>query len=276
MTTHDEPMLPLRYRVRQRVEDTADTFTLTLEAAGPKAIPPFRVGQFNMLYLFGVGEVPISVSGDSELPGELVHTIRAVGVVTRAMRALREGDVVGVRGPFGSAWPVVAAEGRDVVLVAGGIGLAPLRPVLYHLLAHRERYGQVVLLYGARSPEEMLYPDELAQWRTHLDVGVTVDRAIGDWGGNVGLVTALIPSARFDPANTVGMCCGPEIMMRFTLQALLARGVPPEQLYLSMERNMKCGVGFCGHCQYGPSFVCRDGPVYGYPQVAWLLDRQEV
>lgn len=272
------PMLPEPYRISKVLKDTDDTFTLELKAELGETAVAFVPGQFNMLYVFGVGEIPISISGDPAKPDTLVHTTREVGTVTRVMRTLRQGDSIGVRGPYGSAWPVEEAVGQDVVLVAGGIGLAPLRPALYHIMTNRERYGKVVLLYGARTPEDILYKKELAAWRSQfdLDVYVSVDRATGDWHGNVGFVTNLIKRAPFDPHSTVAMICGPEVMMRFTAQELIKRGVSESTVYVSMERNMKCAVGFCGHCQYGPHFVCKDGPVFTYDQVSWLLNLWEV
>jgi NAD(P)H-flavin reductase len=231
-----------------------------------------------MLYVFGVGEIPISISGDPERRASLVHTTRAVGTVSKAMAELGVGDTIGVRGPFGSSWPVAQAAGKDLVIVAGGIGLAPLRPAMYHALAHRERFGKVILLYGARTPAEMLYRSQLEHWRSHfdLDVLVTVDRATDAWRGSVGVVTRLIPRAQFDPQNTVTLVCGPEIMMRFTVAELIKRGIAHNHVFLSMERNMKCAVGMCGHCQYGPYFVCKDGPVFPYSAVERLLMTQEV
>jgi NAD(P)H-flavin reductase len=231
-----------------------------------------------MLYVFGVGEVPISMSGDPQEVDVLVHTTREVGTVTRAMGALRAGAKVGVRGPFGTAWPLEQAAGRDVVLVAGGIGLAPLRPVIYRLLAERDRYGRVSILVGARTPEDLLYAEQLTAWRGRLDVDVyvTVDRATGGWRGNVGLVTALIPRSPFDPRKTVAMVCGPEPMMTAAAEALVRRGVSRDRLWPSMERNMKCAIGHCGHCQLGPLFVCRDGPVFRLDRIAPLLDVEEV
>jgi NAD(P)H-flavin reductase len=201
-----------------------------------------------------------------------------VGTVTRTMRQLRVGDTLGVRGPFGNPWPVEEAFGSDLVIVAGGIGLAPLRPVLYRLLAQREKFGKVVLLYGTRSPEDILFRRELEQWRAsfELDVHVTVDRAVGRWRGNVGVVTTLIPRAAFDPLSTLAMVCGPEVMMRFTALELLKRGVAREHIYLSMERNMKCGIGLCGHCQFGPTFVCKDGPVFRYDRIEAFFGKREL
>lgn len=273
-----DPMLPHLYQIRERRQENRDTFTLDLEPLDEDPVAPFAAGQFNMLYIFGVGEVPISVSGNPADPHRLTHTTRAVGTVTRAMEKLSQGDTLGVRGPFGTTWPVKDAEGADVVIVAGGIGLAPLRPALYHLLDNRDKYGRLILLYGARSQEEMLYPHELEQWnaRPDLDVLVTVDRATDDWGGHVGVVTSLIPHAQFDSHDTIAMVCGPEIMMRFTVKGLQDQGVAKEQIYVSMERNMKCATGFCGHCQYGPHFVCKDGPVFSFNQVEPIFEKWEV
>ena len=269
-----DPMVPAFYRVLSVHREIADTFTMELEPCDGSAIAPFACGQFNMLYVYGVGEIPISISGNPDQASPLVHTTRAVGAVSRAMCELKPGDTLGVRGPFGSSWPTEAAQGKDVVVVAGGIGLAPLRSVMYHVMSHRERYGRVALLYGARTPADILYRRELERWRGHFDleVFVTVDRAVGAWRGSVGVVTKLIPQASFDPQNTIAFVCGPEIMMRFTAAELQKRGVAPDQLYVSMERNMKCAVGLCGHCQFGPRFVCKDGPVFPYSDVRdWLL-----
>lgn len=273
-----DPMLPFVYSIRQRKKENDDTFTLELEPADGHLLAPFAPGQFNMLYVFGIGEIPISVSGDPANPYRLIHTTRAVGTVTQAMDTLREGDALGVRGPFGSQWPLKEAEGADIVVVAGGIGLAPLRPAIYQLLAHRAKYGKIVLLYGARTQEDMLYRRELEQWRARFDMNVfvTVDRATSGWHGNVGVVTTLVSHAPFDPHDAVAMVCGPEVMMRFTMQALQKRGVDPQRIYLSMERNMKCATGFCGHCQYGSHFICRDGPVFRFDQIAPIFGSWEV
>ncbi len=273
-----DPMLPQRYRVQRVRREIPDTFTLELEPADGSSIPPFATGQFNMLYVFGVGEVPISISGDPAKRKPLVHTTRAVGTVTKAMRELKPGDVIGVRGPFGSHWPIERAQGKDVVIVAGGIGLAPLRSALYQITAQREQYGKVALLYGARTPADILYRRELEHWRGRFDleVYVTVDQATGTWRGSVGVVTKLIPRASFDRENTMVLVCGPEVMMRFTVAELEKRGVAAERIYISMERNMKCAVGFCGHCQYGPHFVCKDGPVFQYSRVQSLFTKREI
>ncbi len=272
------PMLTQPYRITKVRKETHDTFTLELQPANGAAALSFAPGQFNMLYVFGVGEVPISISGDPAKPQRLVHTTRAVGTVTRAMRKLKRGHMLGVRGPFGSNWPVEKAMGNDIVIVAGGIGLAPLRPVVYQILSQRDRYGRVVVLYGTRSPRDILYRSQLEKWRARFDleVHVTVDRAIGTWLGNVGVVTALIPRATFDPLNTVAMVCGPEIMMRYTALELNKRGVELDDIFISMERNMKCGIGFCGRCQFGPTFICKDGPVFRYDRIREWFVRREV
>lgn len=269
----DDPMVPRIAHVRRRRRDGPDVWTLEIEPEGSGGAG-FAPGQFNMLTVFGVGEVPISVSGDPAKPGRLIHTVRAVGAVSTALAQLKPGDAVGLRGPFGAGWPMATAEGRDVVIVAGGLGLAPLRPALYRLFAERKRYGRVSLLYGARSPDEILFRREIETWRRRLDIDieVTVDHAVGDWHGQVGVVTGLIPrAAAFDPANAIAMVCGPEIMMRFAIAALHDAGICDADIHLSMERNMKCAIGFCGHCQFGTVFVCRDGPVFGYDRVARLM-----
>jgi NAD(P)H-flavin reductase len=278
MARLSDPMVPSPVRVRKVRKETYDTFTLELESANGAGGFPFAPGQLNMLYAVGVGEVPISISGDPTKPKTLVHTVRSVGAVTQAICKRKTGDVLGVRGPFGSHWPAEEAAGSDVVIVAGGIGLAPLRPALYYLLANREKYGRIVLLYGARTCQDLLYTAELEKWRGQFDleVGVTVDTATAGWRGNVGVVTTLIPRAQFDPAQAVAMVCGPEVMMRFTVRELEGRGIGREDIFISLERNMKCAVGFCGHCQFGPTFVCKDGPVFRYDQVQSLFTKREI
>ena len=263
-----EAMLPRPFRVVARVEETHDTVTLEFEPTDGDGIR-FSPGQFTMLYLFGIGEVPISIAGGDEDERTLVHTVRSVGAVTEAIWSLGIGDWVGIRGPYGVGWPVDEAEGRDLIVGAGGIGLAPLRSVVQHVAEHRDRFGAVSLIYGTRSPGDMLYGDELHDWRTRfqVDVGVTVDRSDEGWQGNVGVVTSLLPRVNFDPANTVAMVCGPEVMMKVVARELVSRGVEPADVHISLERNMKCAIGFCGHCQFGPDFVCRDGPVVPYAQV---------
>jgi NAD(P)H-flavin reductase len=254
--------------------ETAETVTLDLAPAAGEAGFAFAAGQFNMLYRFGIGEVAISISGDPTKPERLTHTIRAVGAVSNALAAVKPGETVGVHGPYGTGWPLAEAADRDVVIVAGGVGLAPLCPALYQILAERERYGRVLLLYGARTPADLLYRRELATWGRRADVQVTVDRADAGWQGNVGVVTQLLAKERLAPA-TIAMMCGPEVMMRFTVRELERQGVPAENVYVSLERNMKCAVGLCGHCQFGPTFVCKDGPVFRYDRVRPFLTIRE-
>ncbi|MGP0093319.1 MAG: FAD/NAD(P)-binding protein [Xanthobacteraceae bacterium] len=272
-----DPWVPLPYRVHRARRELADISTLELVPLAGE-VPSFLPGQFNMLYAFGIGEVAISMSGDPARPGAFVHTVRDVGAVSGAIARLGSGSVVGLRGPYGTAWPAAAAEGNDVVIVAGGLGLAPLRPAIYQVLAHRERYGRVVVLYGTRSATDILYRHELERWRRRLDVdvSVTVDHADAHWRGNVGVVPKLIARAGFDPHNTVAMVCGPEVMMRFTAIALHAAGLALDRIYLSMERNMKCAIGLCGHCQFGPDFICKDGPVMRYDRIADILAVREI
>ncbi|MDJ0677923.1 MAG: FAD/NAD(P)-binding protein [Calothrix sp. MO_167.B42] len=275
--TATNPMLPKIYRVKRNHKETHDTFTLDLEPAQDREPFIFVPGQFNMLYAFGTGECAISISGNPEEPYKLQHTIRIVGGVTTALSKLKTGDTIGIRGPFGSCWPLQVAEGNDVVLVAGGIGLAPLRPAIYHILANRQKYGKVALLFGTRTPGDIPFCRELQRWKSRLDleVLVTVDRAQASWQGNVGVVTHLIRRAPFDGINTTAIMCGPEVMMRFTIAELLKRGVSPQSIYISMERNMKCAVGFCGHCQLGPTFICKDGPVFRYDKMKFWFEQRE-
>lgn len=272
--TAPQPMLPRPFRVLKRRRETSDTFTLTLAPPEPFSYLP---GQFNMLYAFGVGEVPISISGDPAAPQALVHTVRAVGATTLAICRLAPGDLLGVRGPFGTSWPVAEAREHDVVVVAGGLGLAPLRPAVYHLLANRADYGNIELIYGARTPQDLLYRRELERWRGRFDlrVHVTVDASPPEWRGGVGVVTQVLPRARFDPFHTTALICGPGVMMRFTVQELVNRGVARENIFVSLERHMQCGLGLCGHCQLGPFFICKDGPVYPYAAVKDWLERRE-
>ncbi len=268
--------VPSCWRVAATRRETHDTVTLELTPPDGVAFS-FRPGQFNMLYAFGIGEVPISISGDPTAPGPVLHTIRDVGAVTHALCALQPRQRVGVRGPFGTHWPVGQAEGGDVVIVAGGIGLPPLRPALYHLLANRDRYRRLVLLYGARTPGDLLFTGELTAWRSRFDleVEVTVDAGMGDWRGDVGVVPDLIARARFDSAAATAFVVGPEIMMRFAVRALLRAGLAAGRVFLSMERNMQCAVATCGHCQFGPFLVCRDGPVFCYQSVdPWIWMRE--
>lgn len=272
------PFLPEPVRIASLRDETANTFTITIDGSARPRGYPFAPGQFNMLYVFGAGEVPISVSGDPARPQELVHTIREVGAVTRAIRRLGVGGALGLRGPYGSAWPMEQIRGRDVLVVAGGLGLAPLRPAIYHLLRERAAYGRVSVIHGARSPADLLFMAELDAWsrRGDVQVLVTVDRADRSWTGHVGVVTAVLRRATFDPANTTALVCGPEAMMRFTARELERLGVAPAEIVVSVERNMKCAIAQCGHCQLGPIFACREGPVVRFDRAAPLILTREL
>jgi NAD(P)H-flavin reductase len=270
-------LVPDSYLVGGKRQETEDTWTLRLKpVAGPGL--RYEPGQFTMLYAFGVGEAPISVSGDPAGAGELVQTIRAVGAVTGAICALEEGEQLGVRGPFGRGWPVTAVRGGDVVVVAGGVGLAPLRPAIYALLAERDSFERVILLYGGRMPDQLLFQEELEAWRGRgeIEVETIVDAATAGWRGRVGVVPSLVERCGLDGARTSALVCGPEVMMRFTATALTEAGVASERISLSMERNMRCAVGHCGHCQWGGSFVCRHGPVFSWNEISERIAVREL
>lgn len=272
-----EVAVPRLARVLRRRRQLDDVVTLEL-APADGASGSFEPGQFSMLTAFGVGEAAISLSGDPADPDRLVHTIQAVGAVSRALVALRPGDRLGLRGPFGQPWPLEAAEGRDVAIVAGGLGLAPLRPLVYRLLATRERYGDIRLFYGARTPDRLLFEREIGQWRRRygIDAQCTVDRAAGAWDGHVGVVTALLGRAGLRAVRTTAFVCGPELMMKFAVNALRTIGVADSSIYVSLERNMKCAVAWCGRCQLGAVLVCRDGPVFRYDRVGRALATREL
>ena len=267
---------PLRYSVTDRQVETADTVSLTLTPIDSPAPSP-RPGQFMMLTAFGVGEVPISVSAGSA-DGRLVHTIRAVGSVTQALYATQPNTVVGVRGPFGTDWDVTNLDKRDIVFVAGGIGLAPLRPAIWAALHNAWCLGRLIVLIGARTPDDLLFHDDLAMWqrRPDITVAITVDQAENSWRGDVGLVTTLLRRANFNPRRATAFVCGPEVMMRVVAQDLIDRGLPASDIRLSLERNMRCGIGLCGHCQLGPLLICCDGPVVRLDQAAPLLTTREL
>jgi NAD(P)H-flavin reductase len=274
-----DPMLPRPCRVEGVLRETPDTFTFSVESGDGSGETKFSPGQFSMLYVFGVGELPVSISGDPEQPHRLVYTVRSVGHATQALVSRRPGDTVGVRGPFGTAWPLTEARGKDVLMIAGGIGLAPLRPAIYRILRRREEYGRFILLYGARSPRDLLYRKELRTWSHSTDSQVltTVDYGGVNWRGRVGVVTTLFRHLRLQPGRTVVLICGPEIMMRYVITELTEyRGLAASDIYLSMERNMKCALGFCGHCQYGPHFICKDGPIFSDDRLRSLLERYEL
>jgi len=270
------PLVPRPFRVLAARAETADTTTITLEPADGVPLG-FAAGQFTMLGTFGGPEAPISVTS-SPVAGPLEQTIRDMGGVTHALTRVLPGDTLTVRGPYGTGWGVTDAAGGDLLVIAGGIGLAPLRSALLEVLADRAAYRRVVLLYGARSPAEQVFAGDLARWADGeggIEFDVTVDQAGPGWTGRVGLVTNLIPGARFDPARTLALVCGPEVMMRFVATALIDAGVPAGRIRVSLERNMKCGIGLCGHCQLRELFICTDGPVLAYDRVAGLMALRE-
>jgi NAD(P)H-flavin reductase len=272
-----DPMIPRPFRIERVKSEVERCFSWHLK---PLDGAPFHFlpGQFNMLYAPGIGEVAISASGDSRDHTILVHTIRAVGTVTKAMAALRAGAMVGVRGPFGSAWPIEAGYGKDVVFVTGTVGLAPLRPLIYEVLNRREKYGKVIINYGSRGTDDILYERDLHAWRGRFDleVHVTVHTAKTGYRGRVGSVAAAVKISRFDGGNAVAFVCRSEAMTRTAVQALQERDVPTDRIYVTLERNMKCGIGFCGHCQFGPTFMCREGPVYRFDTIERIFSIREL
>jgi len=279
MNAPANPMRPQWATVDTIVPETHDvaSFSLSLVDGANKPFH-FKPGQFNMLYVHGVGEAPISISSDPGAGSRIVHTVRFVGNVTNAMARLKSGDIIGLRGPFGSHWPVESAYGNDLIFVAGGIGLAPLRPALYRVFAERKRYGNVTLMIGARTPGDLLFTGEYDTWRSqhNCDVRVTIDRRAPGWTGHVGVVTTLFRDFALNPGYTNAYICGPEIMMQFALIELLKKGVPEQRLFVSLERNMKCGCGLCGHCQLGSQYICVDGPVYAYCDIREWFGRGEL
>jgi NAD(P)H-flavin reductase len=267
-----DQMTPIPFRVRTVREELSHTFTLELEP--PDGDFKFLPGQFTMVYAFGIGEVPISISSSASNSGTILQTIRRTGAVTHALGRLKSGDYVGIRGPYGAPWPMDKVKGRDLLIIGGGIGLAPLRPAIYHALENRNDYERVVVLYGTRTPDDILFEKELETWasRTDMSTLTTVDAADRGWNGAVGVVTRLIGRVGFDPANTTAMVCGPEIMMTVTAERLMeGHSMAPENIYVTMERNMKCAIGVCGHCQFGSKFICTDGAVFPFPEVAGLF-----
>lgn len=275
-----DAMMPVAARILGVREENFNTRTFSIQILDPdiRALYRWQPGQFNMLYVPGVGEAAISISSDAEKPELLEHTIRMVGSVTRGIERLGEGGVIGLRGPFGHGWPMEGMEARDIVVMGGGIGLAPLRPVVYHLLKHRQRYRRVILLYGCRTPDDRVYAEELEAWEKSesIDVLVTVDNATKGWTGPVGVVTKLLQRIKVNAERTSVLVCGPRVLNRAAAWSFLQLHVPAEHVYVSLERNMQCGFGRCGHCQYGPKFVCKDGPVFRFSEIADIFAQEEI
>jgi NAD(P)H-flavin reductase len=271
-------MAPVPYRVRSRVAENRDSSTLHLEPVSEQLPIPLP-GEFMMMYAFGIGEVAISVSGvPSGMNSTITHTIRSVGAVSRALHDAQPGSVIGMRGPFGTNWGVAEARGRDLVIVAGGVGLAPLRPVVLAALAQRDSYGKVILIVGARSRDDFLFAAELQAWtqRDDIDVHLTIDVPVQGWPGEVGFVTEPLRRVPLRSNNTTAFLCGPESMMSNAATELLQKGVAARDIRVSLERNMQCGIGWCGHCQLGPLLLCRDGPVVSYDLAEPLLAVKEL
>lgn len=267
---------PESFRIEDIAAEVPGVWTIHLRRE-QESVSMFKPGQFNMLYVPGFGEAAISISSGVEKAPRLSHTFRVVGNVTRALSQLKEGEQVGIRGPFGNPWPTEQLLGKDVIVVAGGIGLAPLRPVIEFLLHDRDKYGSIKLVYGAKSPNELLFQQDYSRWETDgLELEVTVDRGTPQWQGHIGVVTEIMRPFSGDPRNTRLLACGPEIMMRFVAREALALGVSPSHIYLSIERNMKCAMGMCGVCQFGPEFVCKDGPVFSYDRIEALLRLEDL
>ena len=262
-------------RIDDIVQEAEGIATYRLSVAVPAKELDYRFipGQFNMLYLPGVGESAISMSGDPEEGSSWIHTVRVAGNVTRTLAGLSIGETLGLRGPFGTGWPVDELAGQDVVVVAGGLGLAPLRPLLYYFMNHREQFGSIQVICGARTPDGLLFQNEYSDWRQRgLDIQLTVDRSTPDWTGQIGVVTLLIDRMNLArPESTSLLTCGPEVMMKYAAISAMKRGIPAEKIWVSLERNMQCAVGLCGHCQLGPEFICKDGPVLRYDRVGQFL-----
>ena len=269
---------PVPYSVVKKETENQDLYTFTLAPMTDQKIHDMQAGQFNMLYTFGIGEIPISVSRIEEESDQLIHTIQDVGPVSKAICNLNVGEQIGVRGPFGTIWSEDAAEGKDVLIIMGGVGFAPLKPLIESFSRNRDRINHFNILYGTRSPENIIFHKDVIALQSNPDINfqITVDHAYSSWQGNVGVVTTLMNKADFDPENTIAYVCGPEIMMRYAATSCLSAQIPEENIYLSMERNMKCATGFCGHCQFGPYFVCKDGAVFKYPQIKPFLNIPEL
>lgn len=280
ISSYPDPTIPHPAEIVEVRRETPGVYTyrLRFRDEGLRQGYRFLPGQFNMVYVFGVGEVAISIVSDPDDPELLDHTIRIVGNVTGALERLKEGDTIGLRGPYGSAWPLKEAEGKEVIVVTGGLGCAPVVSVINYIAQRRERYGKLKILHGVKTPKDLLYRERFRAWEHHpnTEVYLTVDHPDKAWKYNVGVVTNLFDQVEIDPRHSIVMMCGPEIMMRYTARSLLSRGVAADRIYVSLERNMKCAIAFCGHCQLGPTFVCREGPVYRYDRIQPWFETREI
>lgn len=270
-----DPYLPIEAEIIERTQESATIFTLQLRFVQPEYHERFVFypGQFNMLYLYGVGEVAISIVSDPEKKQILTHTIRATGRVTRALQKLQPGDRIGVRGPYGRGWPLEHVRGKDIVVVTGGLGCAPAVSIIDYILARREQYGNLSILQGVKHSDDFIFRKQYALWQKspRTEIHIAADEAGPKWPWGVGYVTDMIDKIKLNPENTIAMMCGPEMMMNTAINVLSKKGIPEHQIYLSMERNMECGIGQCGHCQYGGFFICKDGPVFAYSEIKALF-----
>jgi len=267
--------LPFEAEIIERIQESPSLFTLRLRFTDPSVHEAyqFEPGQFNMLYLYGVGEVPISIISDPRDEHIYDHTIRAVGRVTNGLSILKQGDRIGIRGPYGRGWPLEQAEQKDIVIVTGGLGCAPTVSVINYIMRRRERFGMVNIVQGVKHSSDFIWRERYDQWRSAPNTNVLVAADAGDaiWPWHIGPVTGLFDRLEFDSENVIVMMCGPEGMMRVVIHYMLEQGLSECDIWLSMERNMQCAVGHCGHCQYGDKFICKDGPVFCYEQVKDLF-----
>jgi NAD(P)H-flavin reductase len=274
------PFLPQPAEIVEKRPEAKGIFTFRLRFSSEDMRRSYRFqpGQFNMLYAFGAGDVAITIVSDPADPEILDHTIRVVGNVTQVLGRLKKGDVVGLRGPFGSAWPLEEVRGKDIIIVTGGLGCAPTLGALHYIVRRRKYYGAIKIIHGIKAPRDLIYQKKFREWERspNTEVHLTVDKADRGWKHKIGLVTHLLADVTFEPARSVVMMCGPEIMMRFTVKEFLNRGLTTDRIYLAMERNMKCALGFCGHCQFGPHFICKEGPILRYDRVQGIFNLKEV
>jgi NAD(P)H-flavin reductase len=269
------PRLPREAEVVERRQESPTIFTLRLRLTNPAEHAAYRFtpGQFNMLYLYGVGEIPISIVSDPEDERLFDHAIREVGRVTRGFAKLQDGDRIGIRGPYGHGWPLRQAEGQDLLIVTGGLGCAPVVSVINYAMRRRGRFGRLTIMQGVKHADDLIWRERYAEWAQVPNTQVFIAADVGAplWPWHVGRVTELFDQVAIDPHRTVAMLCGPEVMMGVAARQLLARGVPEAAVWLSMERSMHCGVGLCGHCQVGGRFLCKDGPIFHYGAVKPLF-----
>lgn len=274
------PHLPHPAEIVEKIQEREEVYTYRIRFCEEEQKLSYRFfpGQFNMLYAFGVGDVPMSIVSDPADSSLLDHTIRIVGTVTQALGRLEKGDRVGLRGPFGSAWPLEEAQGQDVIIVTGGLGCAPTLGALHYMFRRRDAYGTIKIIHGVKAPQDLIYQQRFREWGQAPDTEVylTTDKPARQWKHKIGLVTHLLAEVQFNPDRSIVMMCGPEIMMRFTIKEFLSRGLNADRIYLALERNMKCAVGFCGHCQFGPHFICKDGPILRYDRIQEIFNIKEI